>query len=270
MRKTEYTLPSKVRCTIGLVSDLHEQDPDDVLQILRETRPDVIAVTGDTLERHRRGDHLAKGDSSCSSRLVYAGIHMAESLAAIFCPALQVTHPENAYRFFEEAGRLAPVVLCRGNHKQYLTPQDLSAMEHAGVTILDNDSAEINGILFGGLPSKQSTGALDTALLETFSSSPKYKILLCHHPEYYPMLANYPIDLILCGHCHGGQIRVCGRGVFAPGQGLFPRYYHGVYHDGRMVVSAGCANTASIPRWGNETEVVILRLTGTANGPRSS
>ena len=181
-----------------------------------------------------------------------------------------MTHPENAYRFFEEAGRLAPVVLCRGNHKQYLTPQDLSAMEHAGVTILDNDSAEINGILFGGLPSKQSTGALDTAFLETFSSSPKYKILLCHHPEYYPMLANYPIDLILCGHCHGGQIRVCGRGVFAPGQGLFPRYYHGVYHDGRMVVSAGCANTASIPRWGNETEVVILRLTGTANGPRSS
>ena len=70
---------------IGLVSDLHEQAPDDVLQILRETRPDVIAVTGDTLERYRRGDHLAKGDGSCSSRLVYAGIHMAVHKSARVC-----------------------------------------------------------------------------------------------------------------------------------------------------------------------------------------
>lgn len=162
---------------------------------------------------------------------------MAESLAAIFCPARQVTHPENAYRFFEEAGRLAPVVLCRGNHEQYLTPQDMSAMEHAGVTILDNDSAEINGILFGGLPSKQSTGALDTAFLETFSSSPKYKILLCHHSEYYPMLSNYPIDLILCGHCHGGQIRVCGRGGVS---GASPYDPEPVFHK-RGCVKNSCA-----------------------------
>ena len=49
------------------------------------------------------------------------------------------------------------------------------------------------------------------------------------------------------------------RGIFAPGQGLLPKYHHGVY-DGRLVVSAGCSNTASIPRWGNETEVVIVRL----------
>ena len=35
--------------------------------------------------------------------------------------------------------------------------------------------------------------------------------------------------------------------------------HHGVY-DGRLVVSSGCANTASIPRWGNEPEVVVVRL----------
>ena len=69
----------------------------------------------------------------------------------------------------------------------------------------------------------------------------------------------YSIHLFLSGHCHGGQIRVCGRGIFAPGQGLFPRYHHGVY-EGRLVVSAGCSNTASIPRWGNEPEVVVVRF----------
>ena len=102
-------------------------------------------------------------------------------------------------------------------------------------------------------------GGMDMDFLERFAASPQYKVLLCHHPEYYQQLQSYPMDLILSGHCHGGQMRVCGRGIFAPGQGLFPKYHHGVY-DGRLVVSSGCSNTARIPRWGNETEVVILRI----------
>lgn len=65
--------------------------------------------------------------------------------------------------------------------------------------------------------------------------------------------------MILSGRCHGGQIRIWNHGIFAPGQGLLPKYHHGVYH-GHLVVSAGCANTAPIPRWGNEPEVVIVRL----------
>ena len=92
-------------------------------------------------------------------------------------------------------------------------------------------------------------------------SLPGYKVLLCHHPEYYDKLKSYPINLFLSGHCHGGQIRICNHGIFAPGQGLLPRYHHGVY-DGRLVVSSGCANTASIPRFGNEPEVVVVRVGG--------
>lgn len=64
---------------------------------------------------------------------------------------------------------------------------------------------------------------------------------------------------MLSGHAHGGQIRILGRGVFSPGQGLFPKYTKGIY-EGRLVVSAGCSNTASIPRWGNPCEVVAIRL----------
>lgn len=259
MRKTEYVIPTLVTCTIALVTDLHEFDPELVLEILRQEQPDVIAVAGDTLERHHRGENLDKGDRSFSSRLVCAGIQAAEKLADRLRPEQQAVHVENAYRFFREAGRLAPVVLSRGNHELYLTEEDRAVMAEAGVTLLDNESTEIGGILFGGLTSRQVTGALDMVFLETFSASPKYKVLLCHHPEYYLRLSQYPIDLILSGHCHGGQIRVFGRGIFAPGQGLLPKYHHGVY-DGRMVVSAGCANTAPIPRWGNEPEVVIVKL----------
>ena len=49
MRKTEYTLPSTLNRTIptiALVTDLHEHNPASVLQILRDEKPDVIAVAG--------------------------------------------------------------------------------------------------------------------------------------------------------------------------------------------------------------------------------
>ena len=63
----------------------------------------------------------------------------------------------------------------------------------------------------------------------------------------------------MAGHAHGGQIRVAGRGVFSPGQGLFPRYTCGVV-DGRMVISAGAGNPVHLPRWGNPCEVLRITL----------
>lgn len=58
MQKTEYEIPSPANCTIALVTDLHEYDPEPVLEILHEAKPDVIAVAGDTMERHHRGENL--------------------------------------------------------------------------------------------------------------------------------------------------------------------------------------------------------------------
>ena len=84
--------------------------------------------------------------------------------------------------------------------------------------------------------------------------------LLCHHPEYWPRyVRDLPVDLTLSGHAHGGQIRLFGQGLFAPGQGLFPRYTSGV-HEGRLVISRGLANTTRIPRLFNPTELVCVHL----------
>ena len=68
------------------------------------------------------------------------------------------------------------------------------------------------------------------------------------------------IDLILDGHAHDGQIRIRKRGLFAPDQGLFPRYVSGLYDD-RMLVSRGIANVAKhIPRINNAREVIYIYL----------
>lgn len=82
-----------------------------------------------------------------------------------------------------------------------------------------------------------------------------YKILLCHHPEYYPLIAPYA-DLIVAGHTHGAQWRFFGLGVFAPNQGWFPKYSKGKYD--KMIVSAGLTNTTWVPRINNPCELVIV------------
>lgn len=105
MQKTEYNLPSPLSCTIALVTNLHEHDPAPVLDILRQARPDVIAVAGDTLERHHRGENLDRGDRSLSSRLICAGIRTTEWLGGLFYPEQPAVQTEHTYHFFREAGK---------------------------------------------------------------------------------------------------------------------------------------------------------------------
>ena len=90
---------------------------------------------------------------------------------------------------------------------------------------------------------------------------PSPHLLLCHHPEYYPeYIRDTVIELTVAGHAHGGQWNFFGRGVFAPGQGLFPKYTAGVYDGGRLIVSRGATNTVKVPRFFNPTETVIINI----------
>ena len=101
----------------------------------------------------------------------------------------------------------------------------------------------------------------DLDWLDGFCRTPGYRILLCHQPEYFDRyLRDYPIDLFVAGHAHGGQWRLFGRGVFAPDQGLFPKYTSGV-HEGRLVISRGLSNTVTpIPRLFNSRELVVVEV----------
>jgi len=259
MITTEYQINGSTDLTIAIVADLHEHEPSDVLSILREAKPDVIAVPGDLFENHVHGENLDKYDTSFVSKILCFCIHLADRIAGMRKRQQRDVKKEYAYRFLREASSIAPVLYSLGNHELYLTSEDRAVIEETGTVLLNNEAVEIGGIHFAGIPSKQCSGKIDTVFLEEFSNRPGYKVLLCHHPEYYEALAPYS-DLILSGHCHGGQMRICGHGLFAPGQGLFPRFHHGVY--GQMVVSSGCSNTASIPRLNNPCEIVIVKVQG--------
>lgn len=253
---------------IALITDLHEYDPEYVLQVLAGEKPDMICAAGDILERHIRdgyeqqGEDPDEGDMSIFSRIFIRGL---TRIKHAFYPDME--HPseefaryvnsENSYRFFREASKIAQVFYSPGNHERYYTDQDRQVIRETGTVFLDNSDAFWKGIRVGGL---SSTPDLDW--LREYMVRPGYKLLLCHHPEFYDKyLKDTEIDLILSGHVHGGQIRILEQGIFSPGQGLFPKYSHGC-HDNRLVVSAGTSNTVSLPRWGNPCEVVIINLSG--------
>ena len=96
----------------------------------------------------------------------------------------------------------------------------------------------------------------------------EFSILLAHRPDYYDFFERAGFDLVLCGHTHGGQIRVGSiNGLYAPGQGIFPRYAGGEYLLGKtkMIVGRGLVQN-SLPRWGNPPEYMIIKLRGQNNG----
>ena len=92
-----------------------------------------------------------------------------------------------------------------------------------------------------------------------------FSLLLTHRPELILDYARYNYDLILAGHAHGGQWIVPGviNGLYAPNQGIFPKYAGGLYkfENTSMVVSRGLAKESTrVPRIFNRPEVVIINI----------
>ena len=103
-------LPGEGSFTIAQVSDLHNAEfgggNRELLAILEEAEPDLIAITGDLIDSRR-------------------------------------TDPAPALAFLEGAVELAPVCYVTGNHefRAYDAYQDLkSQMEELGVIVLENES----------------------------------------------------------------------------------------------------------------------------------
>ena len=92
-----------------------------------------------------------------------------------------------------------------------------------------------------------------------------FTLLLAHRPEYASLYAECGFDLVLSGHTHGGQWRIprLVNGLYAPNQGLFPRYGGGRYEigDTTMIISRGLARESTwVPRLYNPPELVIVEL----------
>ncbi len=259
MKETYYNIPGAPG--IALLSDLHNHPFQIIEQSLKRHQPELICIAGDIIYGRRPEDNRSPLDMQ-----------------------------EFVLPFLRSCSAVAPSFLSLGNHEQILDGEDLEKIRSTGVVLLDNSWVMHAHTIIGGLTSghvidyrryvsqlssgeradarypAKNTGGLgshagndpEIAWLESFAAQEGFKILISHHPEYYPLIPEN-IDLILCGHAHGGQFRIFDHGLFAPGQGWWPKWTHGVY-EGRMVVSAGLSNTAHVPRLFNPTEIVYINV----------
>lgn len=249
MKLTPYRVPCeqlKQPMRVAVVADVHADFDAPILPALQKADPDLILIPGDLTEQ---AEILSGGERSLA--------------------------------FLSELRRFAPVVYTTGNHEvgcfhsgnpiRHPSPKPLPATYRAalaahGILSVENECRELNGILFCGLGTGIHEGKNEPSaeVLARFRDLPtdRPKILLSHHPEYYPThLSELGMDLIVCGHAHGGQWRLFGRGVYAPGQGLLPRYTSGL-HDGICVISRGISGCTRIPRIFNPPEIPIVMFGG--------
>ena len=225
---TEYTYRARLLdkpLRLAVASDLHSDAFDDVLGEFAKC--DAVLIPGDLVDRHRRNN-------------------------------------ENAERFLQIVPEMVPVFYAIGNHEWKYRRREtfMEKVAESKAVLLDNRSAGFHGIRIGGLSSTKEK-VPDLAFLDRFEKEEGFRLLLCHHPEMWrDYVAGRDIDLTLCGHAHGGQMQFFGRGLYAPGQGLFPKLTHGVHGDGKMIVSRGMTNGAKprIPRVHNPCELIIINI----------
>ncbi len=241
---TRYTaalpgLPEELEgLTLVQVSDLHSkrmgEGQEVLLNTISQAKPDVILLTGDLVD----GRH----------------------------PEL-----EPALELARGAAALAPTYYVTGNHETSLPRKTLEQIENGleaeGVVLLDNRTEELS--LPGGgtmvLTGLSDDNLGDGTLERLRASWPEdaVTVLLAHEPQYIENYAASGVALAFCGHAHGGQIRLpLVGGMFAPGQGVLPKYTAGIYQMGetQMVVSRGIGGSLFPQRVWNRPEVVAVTL----------
>lgn len=227
-RETIGSKKLKQAFTAVQVSDLHDlrfgREQEKLLAAIREAKPDMILITGDLFNRRRK--------KAC----------------------------ENAFAFVRGAVRIAPVYFAEGNHEISLGETGeryIETIREMGVCVLRDEFVDLEKIRLIGLKQYASPDSL-SAMLD--ASRPN--VILAHRPELFPIYAGTGADFVLSGHAHGGQIRLFGLAVYAPGQGFFPRFTAGQYQVGGSVlhVSRGLGNTIPFPRVFNTPELNILKF----------
>lgn len=178
----------------------------------------------------------------------------------------------NLYALVREIHSICPsIFFVSGNHELSNSQRKelLGKLADIGVVLLNNkgavfriDEAEIN--LCGVDDAYRHRDNITKAMRG--ADAGRYTVLLSHSPRIRDRLGQFSPDLILCGHTHGGQVRLPFIGaVIAPGEGLLPVYDKGMFEldqGSRLYIDSG-VGTSKLPiRFLNRSQVSVIRITG--------
>ena len=246
---------------IVLITDFHSSSYGNNQQVLtdviRAQNPDVLLFAGDIAEEIRPHKHTQELLSAVSGEF----------------PCFYVT----------------------GNHEEWSGEVDRikELVRSCGVRVLEGES-----VIFGANGQEIRISGLDNSMTGTQfkdccseAGDEFLTVLMSHRPDHADIYSGKGFDLVVCGHAHGGQVIIPGfgtrerymeasgvtlisthgngkkmallNGLYAPDQGIFPRYAGGEYllADGstEMIVSRGlCKNV--FPRVFNQPEVVVIDI----------
>jgi len=216
------------------LSDLHmallDEGGEKLIKIVEERRPDIIVLTGDFLNMRST--------------------------------QTEGTQTEALRPFLTKLRAVAPCYFVSGNHEWASgeIAQLGTMLDELDIVYLQNEDVLLEkadeSIVLAGV--EDPNGPADMIKPDEFAENlaqlypEKFILLLAHRNDWLEKYPNLPVDLILCGHAHGGIIRlpVVG-GVFGTNMDLFPKYDAGIYSEGKydMVLSRGLGGYMSVPRF---------------------
>lgn len=255
------------------LSDLHntvfDENNNDLVRRIEKLEPDLIVMTGDmidqndeswdvTLDLCRRLTGVAPvyyiyGNNE--RKTVFEDPMTLESLDQRF----SITEGSDTFRSPELLASLEDGLCAR------LEETGVQVLRNEGATIqVAGNTVDVYGILTAN-PSSFWPYAGETAADFLYGDTDHFKLLLSHEPYIFQELrGEYWGDLALCGHTHGGVIRVPKLGgLYEQAEGLFPErqgaYVLGQYsvNGTPLIVSGGLTNRGMI-RVNDQPELVIV------------
>ena len=222
------------------LSDLHAtrfgKHNARLIDAVAAARPDVIAVTGDLVDSPGQGAYVQE---------------LMTALTGI-----------------------APVYYVTGNHEwaSGMVDELFEILDLCGVTVLHNTYAELTrggaSIVLAGLEDPNGRADMPTPqqVMDEVRSGTggAFTVLLAHRNrvEEYSRLG---AQLVLCGHAHGGLIRLpFTDGLIDTGRNWFPTYTCGVYAENGtdVLISPGLGNSVPVPRFLNNPQICVAVLHG--------
>lgn len=239
IRSPKISAPVKLLQISDLHSSLYGEKQSELISLTDKLAPDAILLTGDILDNR--------------------------------VPNV------NALTYLKYVGKRYSCFYVSGNHEIYtgFLSEIKQLLCSFGITVLEGESKSVilNGqsITLSGIDDPyiciDKKGRLWEDQLEECANSlneNEFSVLLSHRPEPVSSYTETDFDLILSGHAHGGQVIIPGmiNGLYAPHQGMLPKYAGGKYvldNGSVMIVSRGLSKYVR-PRVFNRPEAVLITL----------
>ena len=253
---TRFNISSNVNDNIKILqlSDLHSKEFGKGNKILLDKvfseKPDIVVATGDLIDSNmKRIDNIV---------CFLATIN--KSIPVFYIPG---NNEMRCKRINEILHKL------KANNIEVLDDEIRTIkIKSTIVNILGLVEKRIDhGELFYEKVKSKYAGDKSEYLLDRLEKMNGLKVILSHYSENYEAnedisYSKYKFDIMFAGHAHGGQfILPFIGGLFAPGQGILPKYYSGMYgKENKLFVSRGLGNSGFPLRLFNRPNIVVVNI----------